>query len=313
MGNEIWVLCSEDDEVPSRVSLELLGAARELAEAGAGYKVCSVFFDASRELRAVSCEKLYDLTGSTGSADSRGRLLAEAISEYAPEIVLAPSTANCRAICAIAAAICGAGLTADCTSLGLRSDGLLDALRPAMGGELLASILCPVARPQMATVRPGVYAPYIAEAPSCERVTYRCACPFHGAETVDRDQQHGRVNLSESRIIVAGGIGVGSRENFGLVEALATKLGGEWAASRGAVNSGFAPYSRQVGLSGVSVHPDVYIALGISGAIQHLAGIRLAKTIIAVNNDPNAPIFRYADISITADWRDYAERLMRAV
>ena len=145
-----------------------------------------------------------------------------------------------------------------------------------------------------------------------EIVTYRARRPFQGAELLERlAAGRDRVSLAESRILVAGGLGLGSAAGFRRLERFADAIGAGAVASRGAVNAGYAPYSCQVGLSGMSVRPELYIALGISGAAQHMAGIRQAKTIIAVNTDPKAPIFQYADVGIVAPWEDYVDGLMK--
>jgi len=165
----------------------------------------------------------------------------------------------------------------------------------------------------MASIRPGAF-PEAEGSGGSEILNFSRRLDFIGSRLIEsRKLEGGQSELRNSRIIVSGGLGIGSAENFRELEKLSRALGGSWAASRGAVNAGFAPYHRQVGLSGLTVKPDVYIALGISGAVQHLAGIRLAKKIIAVNTDPKAPIFRYADIGIVADWRDYSQELLKQI
>ena len=310
MSREIWVLCSGQREC-SHVSLELVELARRLRDSQDGYICCAVCFDQAPADINSYCEKLYLLHGAGPMEDSRGRVLAYAIEKFRPHIVLAAATGMGRSICAIAAAKCGTGLTADATGFELDNDGLLKVTRPALGGSMLACILCPYTLPQMATVRPGMFPTAKAERLSWECVEVIARSSFKGSELIAVSPcAVGLSDLRDSQIILSGGLGLGSRENFEKLFSYAEKIGAQVAASRGAVNAGMAAYSRQIGLSGLCVKPDVYIALGISGAVQHLAGIRLAKTIIAVNTDSKAPIFNYADIGIVAHWQDYLDGLI---
>ena len=222
------------------------------------------------------------------------------------DLVLAPATVQMRCVMPMLAWHMQAGLTADCTDLSL-ADGRLLQTRPAFGNSLMATIktLSPV---QMATVRPGTFpavtapcdARIIEESiPTDSRITQREFLPFCEGTP-----------LSQAQIIIAGGQGIGSREGFAKLEALAQKLGGALAASRNAVDAGFAPFRCQVGMTGVTVCPRIYLAVGISGAVQHLAGMSGAETVIAINSDPKAPIFDYADYGIVADWEAVIDKLL---
>ena len=226
-------------------------------------------------------------------------------------MVFAPSTGTGRALCSVAAALIETGLTADCTGLSLKENGVLSQTRPALGGGLIADIICPVRRPQMATIRPGTFSPAARCKVEGEMISFIHTPAFNGSRLIsEAPLAGGQRMLQAKKVIFSGGLGIGSAENFRKLELAAEAIGAGLTASRGAVNAGFAPYYRQVGLSGISIKPDVYIALGISGAAQHLTGIRMARKIIAVNTDRKAPIFRFADIGIVADWEEYVDLLL---
>ena len=200
------------------------------------------------------------------------------------------------------AARLGTGLTADCTQLEIdRETGLLLQTRPAFGGNLLATILCPEARPQMATVRPKVFPMPAADRTRPVRVTRRpgVAAPSP-VELLDLLRGEVGVNLADYDVLVCVGQGIGGAENIARAETLVKKLGGTLAATRPMVDAGVLPYARQVGQTGKSVAPKLYLALGVSGAIQHLAGVN-AEVLAAVNADPEAPIFAHADYGVVQD------------
>ncbi len=222
-------------------------------------------------------------------------------------VILAPGTVRLRAVMPMLAWLLQAGLTADCTHLEISPDGRLLQTRPAFGNSLMATIqtTSPV---QMATVRPGTFpaedgqAQYPVEeldAPCRERVSLLNFLPFASAAPI-----------GQAQIIVAGGAGIGSREGFSKLEQLAKRLGGAVGASRNAVDAGFAPYAQQVGITGVTVCPRVYIAVGISGAVQHLSGMSGSGKVIAINSDPKAPIFGYADYGIVGDWETIIDKIL---
>lgn len=233
--------------------------------------------------------------------------LAEKIRTWGSRIILAPATVRMRNVMPMLAWPLNAGLTADCTALGLEGDRLIQT-RPAFGNSLLADIRS-LSEIQMATVRPGTFRPERRErvCPVAETVAYAPAGQvtfrsFGGfaEETL----------LSQAELIVAGGMGVGSKAGFQKLEALAGKLGAGLGASRAAVNAGFAPYRCQIGMTGVTVCPKLYLAVGISGAVQHLAGMSGAGKVLAVNSDPKAPIFDYADYGVVGDWEAVVNKLL---
>ena len=233
--------------------------------------------------------------------------LADKIRQWGSTVVLAPATIQMRNIMPILAWKLDAGLTADCTALSLEEDVLLQT-RPAFGNSLMATIRS-LSKIQMATVRPGTFRPEVQPQPEAEVIL----------ETYSREEKVCHVAfdafsqgkpLSQAQIIVAGGMGVGSREGFAKLSRLAEKLGGGLGASRTAVDAGFAPYRCQVGMTGITVCPRLYIAVGISGAVQHLAGMSGSERVIAINSDPKAPIFDYADYGIVGDWETIIDQLL---
>ena len=224
------------------------------------------------------------------------------------KILLAPATVQMRSILPQLAYRLKAGLTADCTELSLENGRLLQ-IRPAFGSSLMATILTQ-STIQMATVRPGCF----------PAVKQPCSDPVLVNEVFSAPHEriicHGyhsfedQLPLHQADVVIAGGLGVGSKLGFEKLQGLAARLGGAVAASRSAVDAGFAPYSCQVGMTGTCVSPKIYIAFGISGAVQHLSGISGAKTIIAVNSDPKAPIFDYADYGIVGNWETVVDQLL---
>ena len=233
--------------------------------------------------------------------------LAEKIRVWGSKILLAPATVRMRNLMPMLAWRLKAGLTADCTALGLE-DGRLIQTRPAFGNSLMADIRS-LSGIQMATVRPGTFRPEKRPAanPVLETLTY---VPAGRVKLLGFSPFLAGKPLSQAEIVVAGGMGVGSREGFAKLERLARKLGAGLGASRTAVGAGFAPYSCQVGMTGVTVCPKLYLAFGISGAVQHLAGMSGSGTVVAVNRDPKAPIFDYADYGIVGDWEIIADKLL---
>ena len=245
----------------------------------------------------------------------QGSRIAAAIGQLAPEIALFPATVRGRFLSAWAAGKLQTGLTADCTDLSLTDGGLLLQTRPAYGGSLTANILCRHHRPQMASVRPGVFPP-----PDHPDIRPGAACRFldipeAAAKTVleARRDIDGGVSLQNARVIVAGGKGVGGREGFDLLFRLADALHGAVGATRSAVDAGWIGYAHQVGQTGQTVRPKLYLAFGISGMVQHIVGMRGAGTVVAVNQDRNAPIFQAADYGIVAPWRETAEYMLQNI
>ena len=249
-------------------------------------------------------------------AAARARILAAVVRELAPEAVLASATSSGRAILPAAAALLRCGLTADCTGLSIDPlTGDLLQTRPAFGGSVMATIASPGRRPQLATVRPRSFPVPAAWTAIDER--HRLQLPedvFDPRGAVGLGVTHGDDDvgdpLESADVIVAGGKGLRRAAGFELLAELARVLGGRVGASRAAVEAGWIDHAHQVGLSGRVVSPRLYVAVGISGAVQHLAGMRTAGTIVAINRDPRAPILQAADIALIGDAWDLVPRLI---
>jgi electron transfer flavoprotein alpha subunit len=241
--------------------------------------------------------------------DAAARALAWMIDRHKPEILLAGATSHGRSMIPRVATLCATGLTADCTRLEIdRDTGDLLQTRPAFGGNVMATIVTRFHRPQMATVRPKVMAPperVNTPAPPVHRAAPPTDALQSAVEVLQQVRQADEdgANIADADILVAGGRGLGGPEGFELLRELANALGGEPAASRAAVDAGWAPYARQVGQTGKTVHPDLYVAVGISGAVQHVVGMSSSGTVVAVNTDAAAPIFQTADYGIVGDYR----------
>jgi len=321
----VWVFaeCSAGRVHP--VAFELIGKGRELADRR-GAPLTAVLLGHGLA-QAVECLRRYpvdEILAADAAELARFRsecyaaVLAEMARRWRPEVILCGATSVGRAFLPRAAALLKTGLTADCTGLEVRdSDGLLVQTRPAFGGNIMARIVCPRRRPQMATVRPKVLTP---ASPGGRRpvpvVWFRPSAvalrsPVEVLE--EHFEQAPGESIAEADVIVAGGRGVGSAEGFGVLRELARLLGGAVGASRAAVDAGWMPYSHQVGQTGKTVQPRLYIACGISGAVQHLVGMQSAGKIIAVNRDPEAPIFRVADVGLVGDLHVVVPRLIEAV
>ncbi len=243
-----------------------------------------------------------------------GRALARLIEQRRPEIVLAGATARGRSLMPRVAVLCRTGLTADCTALEVEPEsGNLLQTRPAFGGNLMATIVTRRHRPQMATVRPRVMRPAPGGGGALPEVVRWTPPDDLMAEDVLVLHRAGEsaetVNIADARVLVAGGAGMGGAEGFERLRELADVLGGEVAASRAAVDAGWVAYGRQVGQTGRTVQPDLYVAVGISGSVQHRAGMQSSGLIVAVNTDAHAPIFQVADYGVVGDWREVLPRL----
>ena len=234
--------------------------------------------------------------------------LKDKLTQWGCRFVLAPATVKMRNLMPMLAWELNAGLTADCTEL-TEKDGCILQTRPAFGNSLVATIktLSPV---QMATVRPGTFPPLPHPCPQAQVVTETVELPLSKITICKSQTNCDSAPLSQAQLIIAGGLGVGSKEGFEKLERLAKTFGGAVAASRNAVDAGFAPYNYQVGMTGITVAPKIYIAVGISGAVQHLAGMSGSEKVIAINKDPKAPIFDYADYGIVADWDTVIAKLL---
>jgi electron transfer flavoprotein alpha subunit len=236
--------------------------------------------------------------------------------EAKPEIVLAAATTQGRTIMPLIAARLDTGLTADCTGLDIDPlDRSLLQTRPAIGGNVMATIKTPVSRPQMATVRPKSAKPLAADEARCGRVvlkTYEAGMFATCEELVDfvKDTTQD-VNVQDADIVVCGGKGLKTRDNFHMIEELASLLGAAVGATRDVVDLGWVSYPHQIGLSGKTVSPKLYVAIGISGSVQHLAGMQTSETIVAINKDRDAQIFKVADFGIVGDLFDVVPELIQ--
>ncbi len=318
----IWVFCEQRRGEIQSSSFELLGEGRRLAEK-LNASVSAVLLgnkvtNPESLLSAGADEVLYAKHEHLEhfGVEPYSKIIAELIRERKPEIVLGAATFIGRSLLSRIAVNVHAGLTADCTGLDIDTDKrLLLQTRPAFGGNIMATIICPVHRPQMATVRPKVMKPLEGPYNSLGSVNEISVDEQKNRvrflEFVMDDTSH--VNIADADIIVTGGRGLQDPKNFALVQELADLLGGAVGASRSAVDAGWINYSHQVGQTGRTVSPKLYIALGVSGAIQHLVGMQSSDYIIAVNKDPNAPIFKVADVGIVGDLFEVVPKLVSEI
>ncbi len=328
--HEVWVFVEQEEGKIAPVSLELLGKARELAAVLAG-RVCALLFGheigvLAQPVIAHGADKVF-LAEHPQLAVYRTLPYAEVatnlVRERQPYIVLFGASPIGRDLAPRIASAVRAGLTADCTDLrigsfergGVTYDDLLYQIRPAFGGNLIATIVNPEMHPQMATVREGVMKlgkPDRTRQGEVERIEPTFNGSHSALEVLKREIRLPAVDLKGASVIVAGGMGVGSREGFELIHELARVLGGEVAGSRAAVDAGFISQEHQVGQTGVTVRPRLYVACGISGAVQHRAGMDQSSKIIAINTDPHAPIFDIAHYKIVGDLRQVIPAMIEA-
>ncbi len=331
--NNLIVYCEFEEGKVADVSLELLTKGRTLATE-LGVKLEAVVIGDKLDgiesqvfpygvdlLYKVADKRLYPYTSNPHAA-----VLINLFKEIEPQICLMGATCIGRDLGPRVSSCLHSGLTADCTSLvignhtdpktGKEYHNLLYQIRPAFGGNIVATIVNPECRPQMATVREGVMKKeildpaYRGEVVELEAKKYVSDEDFV-VEIIDRHIEKSKINIKNSAIIVSGGYGVGSKENFDLLFELAATLGAEVGASRAAVDAGFAEHDRQIGQTGVTVRPKLYIACGISGQIQHIAGMQESSMIISINSDPNAPINTIADYVITGNLEDVIPKLIK--
>ncbi len=305
---DLWVFAELTEDGLAPVVRELLGEGRKLADAR-GCRLAAVLLGGAgafreAELICLGADLVYycrDGQLAEPLEEPYAQVLAVMVERYRPEAFLFGATSFGRSLAPRLAARLRTGLTADCTELSV-SDGLLRQTRPAFGGNLMATILCPSRRPQMATVRPGIFAPAIPDPTRSGRVR-----EFPLPELTSRVQVLERVKLppvesiAGAPVLVVAGRGIGSRKNLALVQEFAHRIGAAWGCSRPLVDAGWCEHAHQVGQTGCTVAPRLLISLGVSGAIQHLAGISRAKTIVAVNTDPKAPIFQVSRYAVTED------------
>ena len=342
---EVWVFAEQEEGKVSEVPFELLGKARELA-GRLGVKVGAVLLgDWSGERGAASLAAAEEALFRGGADvvhlidDPELRVfrnkpyrhsMVELVKEVNPQIVIFGATHMGRDLAPAVASALRCGLTADCTDLqigdyedkktGERFENVLQQIRPAFGGNIIATIVNARNWPQMATVREGVMKPWSGEdgrgkgeEGAVVRHDSRLAGVEIPTEVVEIVRRTSSVNLKGSRIIVAGGAGVGSKENFSLLHELASALGGAVGGSRAAVDLGYCEHERQIGQTGVTVRPALMISCGISGAVQHLAGMKDSAKIIAINTDRDAPIFKVAHYGIVGDLNVVVPKLVKAI
>ncbi|MDR2175751.1 MAG: electron transfer flavoprotein subunit alpha/FixB family protein [Synergistaceae bacterium] len=317
---EVWTLAEVREGKLHSVSYELLAWGRTLAD-GLGVPLASVVLSGSESpppesLFERGADRVY-LTAApelkNGLSDACAGVLSDMAEEYKPQILIASATTWGRSTMSILYAKRGCGLTADCTGLSIK-DGALLQTRPAIGGNVMADIMTPDRRPQMCTVRPkskGPLPPDSSRKGEVVRYSPRKSA-LASALTYLGFAPEARVGLpiQDAEVVVSGGKGMKGAKNFALLDELARLLGGSVGASRSAVDLGWAPHSSQVGLSGKSVTPRLYIACGISGAVQHLAGMSGADSVIAINTDPEAPIFGVADFGVVGSVLEILPRLI---
>ncbi len=308
----VWIIAEQRKGKLLHVTYELLGEGRKLADLRKTELTVVIIGNGMSEevdeASAYGADRVLYIEHpllEVYNTDGYNKILNQLILERQPEIVLIGATAIGRDLAPRLAASVGTGLTADCTGLDIdEDDGKLLQTRPAFGGNLMATIVCPRNRPQISTVRPGVMVcpPLQSSKAAVEIITPELSDDDIIAkvkEVVDNVKK--RVSLHDAEIIVSGGRGVGGPEGFTILERLAEQFGGVVGASRAAVDSGWIDSSHQVGQTGTTVRPKIYIACGISGAVQHLAGMSESECIIAINTNINAPIFSIADYRIVGD------------
>ena len=319
----VWFWVEQFEGRASSISWEMAGKGRELAdELGTTLTACvlgSGVGEAAQEAIAYGADRVFlvdDVTLTHYRTDPYAAVMVDLARRYKPEIIIMGASSRGRDLAGSVATQLVTGLTADCTSLDIDSETrLLRQTRPAFGGNIMATILCPNHRPQMATVRHRVFeVPAKDTARQGQIVSEQALLPEDeiASRVIDFIVSEEDVNLADARIIVSGGRGIKGPEGFEPLRELAQVLGGAVGSSRAAVDAGWIPYAHQVGQTGRTVRPDLYIACGISGAIQHLAGMRTAKVIVAINRDPEALIFSVAHYGIVGDLFEIVPQLTKA-
>lgn len=330
---EVWVFAEQEDESLNEVSLELCGKARELADR-LGVKMGAVLAgfnvrELSYRLIAHGADRVYHVNDAKLDhyrTMPYSRVMCQLITKHKPQIVLYGATPLGRDLAPRIASEMRAGLTADCTDLnlgdhedkraGIVHKDLLLQIRPAFGGNIIATIINTDRWPQMATVREGVMRmgegdPKRSGEIIDEKVSFNDL--DLAVRLIEQHREERKINLKGARIIVAGGGGVGSRDNFKLIHDLAGVLGGAVGASRAAVDGGYIGKEHQIGQTGTTVRPALYVACGISGAVQHRAGMEESAKIIAINTDKDAPIFSVAHYGIVGDMNKVLPMMIEAI
>lgn len=311
---DVWVFIECFQGKPKNVGFELLGQGRLLANV-LKQELCAVIIgkdveEAIKGAKEYGADKIYVVEGEeyeNYSSDAYGDAFLALCNQYKPNTILVGATVNGRDLGSKIAICLRTGLTADCTALSVEEDtGNVVWERPAFGGNLYAQILCADTRPQMGTVRPGAFKkPEKDPSNKGEIIRETIHIPLKSIRTklIDfiKAKEDEGIRLEDAEFIVSGGRGMKNAENFHILQELANSLGGTVGASRAAVDAGWVPHSKQVGQTGQTVMPKIYIACGISGAVQHVAGMSSSDTIIAINKDKSAPIFEVADYGIVGD------------
>ncbi|MCD8151690.1 MAG: electron transfer flavoprotein subunit alpha/FixB family protein [Clostridiales bacterium] len=323
-NKNIWVYIETENGIAKNVGYELLAPGRMMADKLSSQLVAVILgknVDAvAKDAIAYGADQAIMVEGDeydVYNTDVQSYAVETLIRKYTPFIVLYGATNNGRDVAPRVACAAHTGLTADCTGLDIDENGLLASTRPAFGGNLMATISCPDHRPQMSTVRPGVFKKPEADSSRTGEIIREdihidpAAIRVHLLERVKEVAE--AVHFEEAEIIVSGGRGLGNPDNFALIRDLADAMGGVVGASRAAVDAGWIPHAHQVGQTGKTVAPKIYVAVGISGAIQHLAGMSGSDTIVAINRDPEAPIFSVADYGIVGDLFEVVPALVSAI
>ena len=311
---EVWTLAEAGEGKLRQVSFELLSRGRKLADQ-LKTQLCSVLLTGSmsdedlEQLIKRGADKVYVVEApvlENFTVETHSNVLLDLIKQYKPEILIAAATTTGRTLMPHVSIRANTGLTADCTGLEIEGDtGNLLQTRPAIGGNILATIKTPEHRPQMATVRPRSTRPAPVDessSGSIVRVKFKEDLEDKRVRRIGfRKNDDQDIDIQSADVVVSGGKGLKKKENFALIRDLADRLDGVVGGSRDAVDRGWISYPHQVGLSGKTVTPKLYLAVGISGAIQHLAGMKTADIIVAINSDPEAQIFKVADFGIVGD------------
>ena len=325
MSRDVYVFAEQRDGELQKVGIELVGKARELAD-DLGQQVAAVLLgsgvkDKAQELIACGADKVVvvdDVMLEEYVTEPYTKALTAVINAKDPESVLYGASSIGRDLAPRVSARIHTGLTADCTALEIDEETkLLMMTRPAFGGNIMATIVCEDFRPQMATVRPGVMKALESDASRSGEVE-EFKVEFSDADMNVKVREtvktaHKSVDITEAKILVSGGRGIGSAEKFKMLEELAGVMEGEVSSSRACVDSGWISADRQVGQTGKTVRPELYLACGISGAIQHAAGMENSDFIVAINRDEDAPIFDIADLGIVGDLNAIVPKLTEAV
>jgi len=329
---EVWVFAEQNGGKLEDIPLELMSKARHLADT-LGVQLAAVLLgnkckELATKLTYYGADKVYlaeHLLLEHYQANSYAKVIYDLIHKYEPQIVIYGASVAGRDLAPRVASAAKAGLTADCTDLqigdhtsakGDTHSNLLFQVRPAFGGNILATIINYDRWPQMATVREGVMPMPVPDTSRKGQIIIekvQLAQSDLPIEILAEHKQAKKVNLKAARVIIAGGAGVGSKENFKLIWDLANCMGAAPAATRAAIDLGFIDRNHQVGQTGTTVRPSLYVAIGISGAIQHQAGMSQSQKIIAINNDPNAPIFQIAHYKVMGDLNVVVPKMIKAI